>query len=94
MAPLPGNATTRRNPQQGEANVLKRGYMICRLQAGGAVKGAPVGVGIGGAVAPDIPGGITATPPGATVVALGNPTTTYFMGPADAQGLVEVAYNI
>ncbi len=81
-------------PTQGEANVLKRGYIIARLQSGVAVKGAAVGVGLPGAVAPDVAGGITATAPGATVAPLGNPQTTYFMGPADPSGIVEIAYNI
>ena len=62
--------------------------------AGVAVKGAPVHVGIGGAAAPNVPGGITASPVGAGVIALGVPGSTYFMGPADATGNVEIAYNI
>jgi hypothetical protein len=81
-------------PTQGEANVLKRGYIITRLTSGTAVKGGPVGVSLATAVAPDVPGGITANAPGADVVALGSPATTYFMGPADATGIVEIAFNI
>jgi hypothetical protein len=82
-------------PTQGEANIMKRGYMLVRLfGAGQAAKGAPVHVGTQAAVAPNVIGGITASPIGAGIVALGNPGTTYFMGPADATGMVEIAFNI
>jgi hypothetical protein len=79
-------------PTQGEANVLKRGYMVVRLMAGVAIKGGPVTVGLAGGATPV--GGITGLPVGAGVALLGDPATTYFMGPADATGMCEIAYNI
>lgn len=78
-------------PPTGKANVLKRGFMSVLLRgATAAAKGAPVEVWIGAAGGGQIPGGITAVS-GANSVALPN---AYFMGPADAGGFTEVAYNL
>jgi hypothetical protein len=80
-------------PPAGTANVMRRGYMICQL--GGvapAVKNAPVNVWTGAAGGGQVPGNVTAAAVAAgTVVALPN---AIFMSAADANGLVEVAYNI
>jgi hypothetical protein len=80
-------------PVVGTANVMRRGYMICQLGgAAPAVKNAPVNVWTGAAGGGQVPGNVTAVAPAAgTVVALPN---AVFMSAADANGLVEVAYNI
>lgn len=79
--------------QQSIGNVLKRGYMSVLLRgATPAVKGAPANVWTGAAGGGQIPGGITAVAPAAgTCVAL---TGAVFMGPADAGGFTEIAYNL
>jgi hypothetical protein len=80
-------------PPVGTANVLRRGYMICQLGgAAPAVKNAPVNVWTGAAAGGQQPGNVTAAAVNAgTCVALPN---AVFMSGADANGLVEVAYNI
>ena len=79
-------------PLSGVANVLKRGFMTVKLNAASpaVVKGQAIGVFIGAATAGNPAGGITGAAPGATVLAA-NGT---FMGPADANGITEVAYNL
>jgi hypothetical protein len=79
-------------PSTGIGDVLKRGYMTVRLNSASpaVVKGQPVGVFIGAATAGNPAGGVTGAAPGATVLAV-NGT---FMGPADANGMTEVAYNL
>jgi hypothetical protein len=74
-------------------DVLKRGYMIVKLNAASpaVVKGQPVGVFIGAATAGNPAGGVTGAAPGATVLAVAN---SQFMGPADANGMTEIAYNL
>jgi len=74
-------------------DVLKRGYAIATLKLGTAVKGGQVYVvtTAGGSVAVgDI---VTSASPagGGTGVAVPN---AFFTGPADAGGIVEIAYNI
>jgi hypothetical protein len=80
-------------PTTGMGDVLKRGYMIVRLNTASpaVVKGQPVGVFIGAATAGNPAGGVTGAAPGATVLAL---TNSQFMGPADANGMTEIAYNL
>jgi hypothetical protein len=78
-------------PTSGEANVMKRGYMTVRLYGGVAVKGAMCNIGVAGATGGNVPGGITATAVTTGGVAM---TNCYSMGPADATGMTEVAYNI
>ena len=80
-------------PTQGVADVMRRGYILVRLMSGTAVKGQPVGVGLPGDATTPI-GGISGLPIGATIAALGDPLTTYFNGPADAQGNCEICYNV
>jgi len=79
-------------PVAGIGNVLKRGYMTVKLRgAAAAVKNGPVYIWKAPAGGGQIPGGITAdgsTP--ANVMVLPG----YFMGPADANGITEVALNI
>lgn len=77
----------------GLADVLKRGYMTVTLAKGTAAKGGQVYVvtTAGGTVSVgDI---VTAASPsgGGTAVAI---TNVFFMGPADAGGIVEISKNI
>ena len=79
----------------GVINVMKRGYMT--VLVGGvaaAAKGGTVYVRITVSATPaGRPiGGFEAAAEGLTTIAL--PSTTYWMGPADAQGNGEIAYNI
>jgi hypothetical protein len=72
--------------------VLKRGYMTVLLTgAVAAVKGAPVYVWKAAAAGGQVPGSITAdgSTPGNVMLLPG-----YFMGPADPNGITEVAVNI
>ncbi len=80
-------------PNGNEANVLKRGWIIVKLNAASpaVVKGQAVGIFIGAGTAGNPSGGITGAAPGATVLALPN---TYFQGAADANGITEIAFNI
>lgn len=80
-------------PTSGIADVLKRGYMTVPLAKGTAAKNGQVYVvtTAGGTVSVgDI---VTSASPagGGTGVAV---TGAFFMGPADAGGIVEIAYNI
>lgn len=80
-------------PTVGNGDVLRRGYIIVKMQStAAAVKGAPVAVWIGAAAGPHVPGGVNADAAAAgSNVALPN---SYFMGPADTNGIVEIAVNI
>jgi len=80
-------------PTVGNGDVLKRGYIIVKLAStAAAVKGAPVQVWTGAAAGPHVVGGINAdAAAGGSNIVLPN---SYFMGPADANGIVEIAVNI
>jgi hypothetical protein len=80
-------------PNAGVGNVLKRGFMSVRLNAASpaVVKGQAVGVFIGAATAGNPTGGVTGAAVSATVLAV---PASYFMGPADANGYCEIAYNL
>lgn len=80
-------------PTSGILDVMKRGYMSVKLVLGTAAKGGQVYVVTtagGTVVVGDI---VTAASPagGGTAVAAAG---CFFMGPADAGGVSEVAYNI
>lgn len=80
-------------PTSGLVTVMRRGYISMKLVVGTAAKNGQVYVvtTAGGSVAVgDI---VTSTSPagGGTGVAV---TGAFFMGPADANGVVEVAFNI
>jgi hypothetical protein len=80
-------------PVSGLCDVMKRGYMTTTLALGTAARGGQVYVvtTAGGSVSVgDI---VTAASPagGGTAVAISG---AFFMGPADSQGFVEIAYNI
>jgi hypothetical protein len=80
-------------PTSGIADVLKRGYIAQTLKLGTAAKGGQVYVVTtagGTVVVGDV---VTSASPagGGTAVAV---TNTFFTGPADAGGIVEVSKNI
>lgn len=80
-------------PSSGICDVLKRGFMTVPLKLGTAAKAGQVYVvtTAGGTVAVgDI---VTSASPagGGTAVAI---TNTFFVGPADANGIVEIAFKI
>jgi hypothetical protein len=81
-------------PAQGACSVLKRGYIM--VQIGGttaAIKGGPVFVRISGAATGKVIGDFEALADGGNTVAL--PIQNYyFTGPADANGITEIAFNI
>lgn len=79
----------------GTCNVLKRGYISVLLNGTTAsAKNGPVYVRVGGAATGKPIGGIEAAPdatPANTVLLPGN---SYFMGSPDANGNVEIVFNI
>lgn len=95
VRPYPAQSTTNAlgvstPPTSGIIDVLKRGYMSVPLDNGTASKGAAVYVRVtvnGGLAVGNIE---TASDSAKCVVVAG----AYFTGPADANGIVEVAYNI
>lgn len=78
-------------PTKGVADVLRRGYMTVKLNAGTSAKDGQVYVRVAAAAAGKPIGGIEAAADGANTVAI---PTAAFMGPADASGNVEIQYNI
>jgi hypothetical protein len=80
-------------PVVGTTNVLRRGYILCKIGgATAAVKGAAVQVWTGATGGGQVQGNVTAVAPAAgTSVVLPN---AMFMSAADANGIVEIAYNI
>lgn len=79
-------------PTSGLANVMRRGYINVILAAGTAVAGVPVFVRIAAGSTGRAVGAIEAAPSDpANCLALPN---TYFTGPADASGNVEIGFNI
>lgn len=80
-------------PTSGIGSVLKRGYMTAKLNgATAAAKNGTIyirtAVGTGSII-----GGIEAATDGTNTFALTS-LNSYFMGPADANGNVEIAFNI
>jgi hypothetical protein len=77
----------------GPCDVLKRGYMIVQLNSASpaVVKGQPVGVFIGTPSAGNPAGGVSGAAVDATHLAVPN---SFFMGPADANGMTEISYNL
>ena len=75
----------------GVGDVQKRGFMTVLLSGGGPVaKGGPIYVGTVGVQAGLVYG--TAAAAGATPISLDS--KSYFMGPADAKGITEIAVNL
>ena len=73
----------------GNVDVMVRGYLVVKLLAGTAVKGAPFEFSV---TAPNAGAVAAVGQGGATPIAA--PGRSYFMGPADAAGMVEIAFNI
>lgn len=82
-------------PDNGVCNVLKRGYITVKLYgATAAVAGGAVYVRIANAGAGEVVGGFEAAADGGDTIQAGAKNTTYFRGPADASGNVEIAWNV
>ena len=77
-------------PVKSINDVMVRGYMTVKCNAGTAKKGGAVYVRIGAAAANKPLGGIEAVADAANTIAV----NARFMHDADAQGNVEIAYNI
>lgn len=80
-------------PVAGICNVLKRGYIM--VQLGGtapAVKNGTIYVRVANAAAGKPLGGIEAASDATNTIAIAG--NSYFSGPADANGNVEIAFNI
>lgn len=94
--PYPTNSSqdglgTSTPPTSGAGDVLRRGYMTVKLYgATAAVKGGKVYVRIQNAGAGQVIGGVEAAADAGNTID-GN---AVFMGPADSDGNVEIAYNI
>lgn len=73
------------------ADRMRRGYMSVKINAGNAVKEAPVFVRVGAGTVAKPVGGLEAAADGANTIQLAACT---FMGPADAEGNTEIAFNI
>jgi hypothetical protein len=87
QAPVLGVSTAE---AQGACDVLRRGYMTVLLQnATAAVKGAPVYVRISGFTGLLLQGGVEAAAGSGLIAA-----NAVFTGPADANGITEIAFNI
>ena len=79
-------------PSSGLVDIMVRGYMMVRLGGNdAAVKGGAVHVWVAATSTTHIQGRFEATASSGSTVAL---TNSYFMGPADTSGIVEVAFNI
>ena len=79
-------------PTQGVVDVLRAGYMTVLLSgSSAAVKGNQVYIWTAAASGTHIVGGFEATNPSGNGILL---TNGIFMGPADASGNVEIAFNI
>jgi hypothetical protein len=99
VRPYPTGATssdglgTSTPPQIGGiCNALKRGYMMVQLNGGASVvKGGQVYIRVAAAAGGKPIGGLEGASDSTNTVA---PAGLFFTGPADANGNVEVAYNI
>ena len=79
-------------PTSGMANVLKRGYLNVQLNgATAAAKGGTVYVRVANAAAGKPIGGIEAAADSTNTIVMAN---AYFTGPADANAITEIAYNL
>lgn len=96
VRPYPGHDSTDAigvgtPPLEGYCDVLRRGYMTVKLSgSSAAVKGAPVYVWKAAASGTHIVGGFESTDPTTSGFALPG---AVFMGPADANGNVEISVS-
>ena len=94
---FPGSASqdplgTSTPPAQGSTSIMVRGYINVLVRGGTSpTKRGTVYVRVAAPVAGKPIGGFEAAADGANTVVLPN---SYFMGPSDAFGNVEIAYNI
>jgi hypothetical protein len=79
-------------PVSGLCSILKRGYINVKLNVGTAVKNGTVYVRVAANGANTIIGGIEATSDTTNTIAM--PSNCYFTGPADPNGMAEIAFNI
>lgn len=80
-------------PATGLTDILKSGYMLAKL--GGttaAVKGGVVNIWVAASTGTHVQGGVEAATSAGNTIALD--AKSYFNGPADAGGIVEVAFNL
>lgn len=79
-------------PTQGTLDVLRRGYIAVKLNTGSPapLKGQPAFVWVAATAAGHVQGQFEAAASGGNTVAA--PAT--FMGPADANGVTEIAWNL
>lgn len=78
-------------PAAGTCDVMRRGYINVKLNFGTAVKGGPVYVWKATSSGAHVQGGIEATDPSTSGFAI---TGAEFVGPADANGMATIAYNL
>lgn len=78
-------------PLAGIVGILRKGYICVKLNAGAAVKEAPVYVRVAAAAAGKPIGGIEAAADSTNTVVI---PLAFFTGPADAEGNAEVRYNV
>lgn len=78
-------------PTTGIANILRRGYMTVKCNNGTPAQDGQVYVRIAAPSGAKVVGGIEAAADGGNTIA---PATMFFNGPADADGNVEVYFNI
>ena len=79
-------------PTSGIVDVLKQGYMTVLL--GGtqaAVRGGPVYIWTAASSGSHVRGQVEAANPSSSGIQI---TNAYFMGPADASGNIEIAFNL
>lgn len=82
-------------PAVGMCDVLKRGYMLTTLYGATAAQpGGAVYVRIQNPGAGEVVGGVEAAADGGNTVQAGTRKNTYFRGPADSSGNIELAWNI
>ena len=75
------------------ANILKRGYLMVTIGGTAAApKGGTIYIRIGAPAAGKPMGGLEGAADGTNTIAL--PRTSYWMGPADAQGNSEIGFRI
>jgi hypothetical protein len=88
IAPIVGSTTP---PTSGTGDVLRRGYMSVKVNAGTAAFGGVVYARVAAPSGAKVIGGIEAAADGTNTVIVAN---AQFMSAPDASGNVEIAYNI
>lgn len=83
-------------PASGVIDILKSGYIMVNLAgAAAALKGSPVFVWVAASSGSHVQGGFEAAATGGSTVALdATGDRYYFNGPADSNGIVELAFNL